>query len=409
MKTLQATGIGILFLLGPLAVMAIGGPVTDPALVPRNSAAAIAFSTASWTPGQYSTTLSNEVWTVQPNGSALRQFLGSGANANYALFSPDGQWLYFQSAVGGRSIIYRSPINGSATYNVTPDASLGDCYGFNFAAHPAAGMPQMQFTSLVGGVGRVGVMNLDGSNARIVNPSLGYHYMGSLSPNGNEIVFSHTQEGYLLKRMNPDGTNIVSLAPSLPQSYVGQYTPDGKNIVFLNVNGDVYRVGRDGSNLKRLTTGDNYVTFYITSPTGAIPTNADEQHGSTDWPRISPNGQQIAYISDATGLPQVWEMNIDGTNQHQLTNLPRACGRVQWSPDGSELAFVSFDVAGHSQLFLKDLAGGSLQQLTHFTDRSVNFVTWSIVPEPGALTLLIAGGVMIVGWSVGRRVCRGRW
>lgn len=398
MKLPRALWIGIVLLTGPAAAMATV-IVTDPALMPQSSVGTIALSTVQWTPGQFEATKSVDVWSIEHDGSSLRQFVGPGAQI--PRFSPDGQWLYFESkAATGQWGVYRSAVDGSATYNLTPNGSLGqEAFGATFATQS----PRMLFTSALDGVVRVGAMDLDGGNARIVNPGLGYHYMAALSPDGSEIVFSHTAENYTLKRMNYDGTNVVSLAPNLPNSYMGQYTPDGQTIIFLNVNGDLYSVKRDGLDLKRLTTGDNYTTFYVTSPTGALPTNPDEQHGSTDVPRVSPNGRQIAYISKATGLPQVYLMNVDGSQQRQLTNLPLACGRVEWSPNGDELAFLSFDPAGRSQLFLMDSAGGTPRQLTYFTDRSVHFIAWSPVPEPGTLASLIAGSLLIAGWAVVRR------
>ena len=316
-------------------------------------------------------------------------------------FSGDGKWLYFQSNASGRWNVYRSRTDGSETQNLTSDIALGEEI-FGFALHPQS--PRMTFTSASSGVSRVGVMDLDGDNAVVPRPDLGYHYMAAPSPDGSEIVFSHTQEGYVLKRMNYDGTNLVSLLPNLPNSYVPQYTPDGQAIVFIRNDGDLYCVRRDGSNLMRLTTGNNYYTFYITSPTGDLPTNADEQHGSTDVPSISPDGSQIAYIGrPAGGAPQVFVMDIDGTDQRQLTSLSWACGRVQWSPSGDQLAFVSFDGAnGRSQLFVMDSDGRNLRQLTSLTDRSVNFITWNstvLVPEPALFVLLASGGLGLALFS----------
>jgi TolB protein len=383
--------VSFVVLTWPIAALAVEERVTDPALVPQGPAGAITFTTESWLPNQYSATDSLNVYTIQPDGTFLRPFTGPGnrvGGSKNSKFSPDGKWLYFQSNATGHWAIYRGAVDGSATYNVTAGnpALDPDTYGFNFASSPNPSMPQMVFTSqTASGSSRVGVANLDGGNAKVVNPGLGFYYMASLNPKGTEIVFSRASDNYTLNRMTSDGTNTVSLAPSLTQSYVGQYTPDGQQIVFLNTNGDIYRIGRDGSNLARLTTGNKYVHFYISSTTGALPANPDERHG-TDGPSISPDGNKIAYVSkggSATGIPEVYLMNMDGTHQRKLTNLPLACGRVEWSPGGDQLAFASFDSTNHSQLFVMDLNGGAPKQLTHFTDRSVNFIDWSPLPNAG--------------------------
>jgi hypothetical protein len=51
------------------------------------------------------------------------------------------------------------------------------------------------------------------------------------------------------------------------------------------------------------------------------------------------------------------------------------------------------------------VAGGTPEQLTYFTDRSVHFIPWSPVPEPGTVALLIAGSLAIAGWSTHWMFC----
>lgn len=50
---------------------------------------------------------------------------------------------------------------------------------------------------------------------------------------------------------------------------------------------------------------------------------------------------QLAYVSDVTGLPQVWLMNADGTGQRQITDMPEGACQPAWSPDGATLVFIS--------------------------------------------------------------------
>ncbi len=65
---------------------------------------------------------------------------------------------------------------------------------------------------------------------------------------------------------------------------------------------------------------------------------------NTPTPVVTPLGGssgQIAIVSDASGVPQVWLMDIDGNNRKQLTNIPEGACQPDWSPDGQELAIVS--------------------------------------------------------------------
>ena len=52
---------------------------------------------------------------------------------------------------------------------------------------------------------------------------------------------------------------------------------------------------------------------------------------------ISPDGQHIAFESDRSGVHQVWRMNLDGSDQQQLTQGPDTHGWAKWSADGKQI------------------------------------------------------------------------
>src|ERR1700741_944000 len=51
---------------------------------------------------------------------------------------------------------------------------------------------------------------------------------------------------------------------------------------------------------------------------------------------------QIAYISNKSGNKEVWAMDYDGANQHQLTHLRSIALTPRWSPDATRIAFTCF-------------------------------------------------------------------
>jgi Tol biopolymer transport system component len=81
----------------------------------------------------------------------------------------------------------------------------------------------------------------------------------------------------------------------------------------------VWIVNSDGSDAKDLTPGSQ--------------TCAD--------PVFSPDGSQIAYISDKDGSAQVYLMDADGTLPHAITFGTAAKGDPQFSSDGSTLSFLT--------------------------------------------------------------------
>lgn len=65
---------------------------------------------------------------------------------------------------------------------------------------------------------------------------------------------------------------------------------------------------------------------------------------SSPTPIVTPIGGsngQIVFVSNASGVPQVWIMNSDGNNSVQLTFIPEGACQPEWSPDGAQLAIIS--------------------------------------------------------------------
>ncbi len=55
---------------------------------------------------------------------------------------------------------------------------------------------------------------------------------------------------------------------------------------------------------------------------------------------------KIFYISDRSGNKEVWEMDYDGANQHQITHISSICLSPRISPDGTRLAFDELNTRG---------------------------------------------------------------
>jgi TolB protein len=52
---------------------------------------------------------------------------------------------------------------------------------------------------------------------------------------------------------------------------------------------------------------------------------------------------QIAYVSARGGNKEIWVMDYDGANQHQLTHLKSISLTPRWSPDSTRIAFTCFE------------------------------------------------------------------
>src|ERR1700675_1696177 len=56
-------------------------------------------------------------------------------------------------------------------------------------------------------------------------------------------------------------------------------------------------------------------------------------------PTFSPDGKRIAFVSNMTGIPQIFIVATAGGWPEQVTAFEDPVGGVSWSPEGSWLAF----------------------------------------------------------------------
>ena len=95
------------------------------------------------------------------------------------------------------------------------------------------------------------------------------------------------------------------------------------------------------------------VTPTLTSTATLVPTVTP-----TPTPTLTPSptplgggSGQIAFASDRTGIPQIWVINSDGSNLHQVTNAQQGACQPSWSPDGAQIVFIS-PCDSHQEMYL---------------------------------------------------------
>ena len=134
------------------------------------------------------------------------------------------------------------------------------------------------------------------------------------------------------------------------------WSPDGKRLVFTGYDGglsDLFMVNADGSNFHRLTN-DKYADLQPSwSPDGKTIAFATDRGPVTNFDDLKFGNMRIALYHLDKGTIDILGHMDDGKNIDPV-----------WAPDGRSLAFVS-DRSGISNLFIYDFTDKNIYQLTN--------------------------------------------
>jgi dipeptidyl aminopeptidase/acylaminoacyl peptidase len=82
-------------------------------------------------------------------------------------------------------------------------------------------------------------------------------------------------------------------------------------------------------------------------------------------PSFSPDGKRVAFVSNMTGIPQIFIVDNAGGWPEQVTAFDDPVGGLSWSPDGAWLAFTLAPGGGmNAQVYLVKPDGSGLKRLT---------------------------------------------
>jgi dipeptidyl aminopeptidase/acylaminoacyl peptidase len=223
------------------------------------------------------------------------------------------------------------------------------------------------------------------------------------SPDGKYISFTAARSGgstqvYLLNRLGGEAIKLTDTKGDL-----GDYawSPDGKKLLlsirdFEDTAGkkksqpyviDRYRFKQDVSGYQYDKRKTHLYLFDVTAKKTDTLTRGNYNEGGMQW---SPDGSAIAFVSNRTEDPDK-NTNSDifiidakpGAVAKQLTSWKGSDGSPQWSPDGKSIAYLrstsdaDFIMYDQSILSVVPVNGGEPTLLSKTLDRPVGNPRWS--------------------------------
>ncbi len=148
------------------------------------------------------------------------------------------------------------------------------------------------------------------------------------SPDGSRIAFfSHRDAGQAdIFVMQPDGSGVINLTQDGRVAGEINWSPDGSRTALTMdlsdsagvVYGAIFAIDAGGTTLQQFTNGQ-------------VGASTDPYVGDFS-PRWSPDGQQLAYVSYRDGNAEIFVMKADGMQQANLTNSPSLDRDPVWMP-----------------------------------------------------------------------------
>ena len=169
----------------------------------------------------------------------------------------------------------------------------------------------------------------------------------SFSPDGRRIVLSGMRQGMSdLYTVSLDQPGYQQLTKDMHGDLQPQWSPDGRFIAFSSDRGEetdfgILKVGKLKISVLDLET----------NKVSVLPNQA----GLNINPQWAPDGRSIAYLTDRTGISNLFLYDLDAKEQYQLTNVLGAINAVaelspamSWARGADVLAFVYYEKGEHA-------------------------------------------------------------
>lgn len=210
--------------------------------------------------------------------------------------------------------------------------------------------PSRSLAIIVGTFVFLGSPALSGFQAQEKNGSADAEIAFESDRNGQDDIYIMNADGSYEKRLTSSSSDgLLNLRPV--------WSPDCRSIVFT----------------KLWTKPTHHSALYVMASDGTNVRPFRQVAGSVaDWePTWSPDGTEVAFVSDQDGNPDIYVAQANGTHVRQLTSSKGAdkhSWNPAWSPRGDEIVFDS-NHDGGDEIYKIKIASRAIQRLTHTAEK----------------------------------------
>ena len=175
----------------------------------------------------------------------------------------------------------------------------------------------------------------------------------SWSPDGKKLIFVGLQGGQSdLYTIDVNGKNLTPLTRDRYTDRDPVWSPNGKKVAFSTDRGSI-------TNFRTLTFGQQQLAIYDFE-TGKIEVLPD-QYGKGISPQWSDDSSKLAFVSDRTGISNIYIMDLPTQKTYQITNIltgvtnvTSAGPAISWSQKGNRLIFTALSWGGWDIFSISD-------------------------------------------------------
>ena len=309
----------------------------------------------------------------------IRQLTFAGENAE-AYFSSDGKKLIFQSTRDGRECdqIYTMNIDGSDVKMVSTGEGRTTCSYFfpgdkrilYSSTHLGAKQcpPRPDFSQgyvwAVYDTFDIFTANPDGSNLRQLTNTPGYDAETTINRQ-SKLVFTSKRDGDLdIYTIDANGKNVKRLTNELGYDGGPFWSCDGKQIVYRAYHPQTEKEKADYTSLLRQNLiRPTVLDIWVMNADGSNKHQVTNLHTASFAPYFFPDGKRIIFssnVADPKGRDfDLYMINVEGSGMERITYNNTFDGFPMFSPDGKKLVFASNRNAakqGETNIFIADWA-----------------------------------------------------